>query len=285
MDAAFNITRRCNKGCDFCYLRLTGEDLPFETFKEIVDSAQPKTVTLTGGEPLLHPAFESFLGLLAEQGRHIHLLTNAIELNGKMDAIVKSGAELYVTYNASEKKILDALHEAHRRGVEINIHHVLSVESAEGLENICSEARFAKSISYLYPTSSEHNSVVMYGPERWFPLVEHALEIARTQGIPAYFEQAFARKGTALAVNPPCPTGKDIFIDVDGTSYPCCLLTDTMEGMKSHGPVKLEAGRCTFMKKYALPDDSPYVRLCPIVLTNALDGEQAFPSHLGEKDG
>lgn len=98
MDVAFNITRKCNKGCDYCYLRLTDEDLPFDRIKEILESIDVETVTFTGGEPLMHPNIKEILEFISGRGNHIHLLSNGILLNNDyLPSISEADAEIFVT--------------------------------------------------------------------------------------------------------------------------------------------------------------------------------------------
>lgn len=231
MDIAFNITRKCNKGCDYCYLNLTGEDLSGDRIKEILESVEVNTVTLTGGEPLMHPDIKDILAFISRKGNHIHLLSNGILLNEEcLIAIREASAELFVTYNEPDKKISGNLHQANQLGIEVNLHHVLTKKSVVSLDDICQDIDFAKSLLLLYPTDLGKGNVSMYVPDEWFPLLDRAIAITHGYGIRTYFEQAFAKKDSDLAKQQPCPTGKDVFIDVNGKSYPCCLLVDKLQG-------------------------------------------------------
>ena len=283
MDIAFNITRKCNKGCDYCYLDLNGKDLPVDKIKEILESIDTDTVTLTGGEPLMHPGFRDILAFISKRKNHIHLLSNGILLNeDNLAAIKEANAELFVTYNEPNTQVSGNLHQANRRGIEVNLHHVLTNNSVVHLEDICQDIDFAKSLLLLYPTDMGKGNVKMYTPEAWFPLLDRALAITHRYPVKTYFEQEYAKKGSALAKQQPCPTGKDLFIDVDGKSYPCCLLVDKVQGNDSMIPARMSSERCNFVRANPLPASSDYVRLCPIVITDKYDGAFQFPSHLGE---
>ena len=103
MDVAFNITRRCNKSCDYCYLKLANRSLSLESIQEIVESKKPNTVTITGGEPLMHPEIKDILEFLADQGNHIHLLSNGILLTENvLPTITETNAELHIIPNCPE---------------------------------------------------------------------------------------------------------------------------------------------------------------------------------------
>jgi len=284
MDIAFNVTRKCNKSCDYCYLSLTGENLSFEKIKEIVEASNPETVTLTGGEPLMHPNIEELLTFLSKRGNHIHLLSNGILLNEDyLSAIREANAELFVTYNEPNKRISQNLHQANHKGIDVNLHHVLTEKSVESLDEICQDLRFAKSLLLLYPTDLGDEKVTMYSPDEWFPLLDRSILTTQSYGIKTYFEQAFAKKCSELAKQQPCPTGKDLFIDANGRAYPCCLLVEKVQGSDSLLPIRMTPERCNFIRDNSLPDSSEYIRICPIAITDKYDGSFQFPSHLGDK--
>jgi len=284
MDVAFNVTRKCNKGCDYCYLNLTGEDLSLEKIKEIVEASNPETVTLTGGEPLMYPNIEELLSFLSQRGTHIHLLSNGILLNEDyLSAIREADVELFVTYNEPNKRISRNLHHANHKGIDINLHHVLTEKTVDSLDDICQDLNFAKSLLLLYPTDLGDGKVTMYGPNEWFPLLDKAILTIQSYGIKTYFEQAFAKKGSELAKKQPCPTGRDLFIDANGMSYPCCLLVDKVQGSDNLSPLRMTSNKCTFIRDNPLPEPSKYVRICPIVITDTYDGSFQFPSHMGDK--
>ncbi|MBU0471288.1 MAG: radical SAM protein [Nanoarchaeota archaeon] len=284
MDVAFNITRKCNKGCDYCYLDLTGEDLSVDTIKKILESLNLKTVTLTGGEPLVHPDIKEILSFISQRGNHIHLLSNGILLNDDyLPTISEANAELFVTYNKPNKKISGNLHQANHEGIDVNLHHVLTEQSVASLDNICQDMGFAKSLLLLYPTDLGDGKVNMYNPDDWFSLLDRAISTTQSYGIKTYFEQAFAKKDSELAKQQPCLTGKDLFIDVNGMAYPCCLLVDKVQGSDRLTPIRMTPDRCNFIRDNPLPDSSEHIRICPIVITDRYDGSFQFPSHLGDK--
>ncbi len=284
MDVAFNVTRKCNKGCDYCYLNLTGEDLPLERITEIVESSNPETVTLTGGEPLMYPHIEDLLGFLSERKTHVHLLSNGILLDDYLSVIREADAELFVTCNEPNERVSQNLHRANREGIDVNLHHVLTKESITSLDDICQDLDFAKSLLLLYPTDLGDGKVEMYKPDEWFPLLDSAISKTQSYGIKTYFEQAFAKKGSQLEKQQPCPTGEDLFIDSDGKSYPCCLLVDKMQGSVEPTPIRITPERCYFIRNNPLPESSEYIRICPIVITDKYDGSLQFPSHLGDNE-
>lgn len=73
-------TTRCNLKCKHCYLGAsTGEDMPFEVFRQMVDEfiqLGGLKIMLSGGEPLLHPLIWEFLEYLKASGLRVVMLSN-----------------------------------------------------------------------------------------------------------------------------------------------------------------------------------------------------------------
>lgn len=98
------ITTRCNMHCKHCFLSATsaGIDLSPTQFrdqliKKLIDS-NVKKVTLTGGEPLLHPALLDFVAELDKVGIHSCICTNAALITEEM---LKELEHLKVHFNVS----------------------------------------------------------------------------------------------------------------------------------------------------------------------------------------
>lgn len=79
------ITSNCNLRCIHCYNE-SGElrdQISVEAFKNVLgcyDNPKKASITLSGGEPLLHPQVWKFIDMMLESGilaRNILLITNA----------------------------------------------------------------------------------------------------------------------------------------------------------------------------------------------------------------
>jgi len=90
---ALNLTRRCNLGCQHCYLdagtRLDGEDGELTTIevKSLIDDiaglAPECMIVMTGGEPLLRPDIEELVAHAAKRKLMVVLGSNGVLLNAK----------------------------------------------------------------------------------------------------------------------------------------------------------------------------------------------------------
>lgn len=80
------ITSKCNFSCIYCYLgyRTEEKDMSFNDIKKVIDilsKSNVRQVTLTGGEPLLHPNILNIVKYSSDKGLIVHLCTNGYLLS------------------------------------------------------------------------------------------------------------------------------------------------------------------------------------------------------------
>ena len=93
ISGTFELTPRCNFNCRMCYVHLKPEQIPkfgrelkAKEWLRIAEEAKAAGTTwlcITGGEPLMHPEFETIYKELAQMGFFITLQTNASLIQGK----------------------------------------------------------------------------------------------------------------------------------------------------------------------------------------------------------
>lgn len=108
ISGTFELTPRCNFNCRMCYVHLKSEQIPNYgrelTAKEWIRIAQEAKeagttwLCVTGGEPLMHPEFETIWKALCQMGFFITLQTNASLIKGKT-------AELFRDYPPRSVKV------------------------------------------------------------------------------------------------------------------------------------------------------------------------------------
>ena len=99
ISGTFELTPRCNFSCRMCYVHLRPEQIPLHgrelTAKEwirIAGEARKAGTTwlcVTGGEPLMHPEFETIWRELTDMGFFITLQTNGSLITGKMAKLLE----------------------------------------------------------------------------------------------------------------------------------------------------------------------------------------------------
>lgn len=82
------ITMKCNERCIHCYIpnhvKDNGQDIPYDIFCKVVDDAKHlgvNTITLSGGEPMLHKQFVEMLEYCNSSGVAVNLFSNLTLLN------------------------------------------------------------------------------------------------------------------------------------------------------------------------------------------------------------
>lgn len=99
ISGTFELTPRCNFNCRMCYVHLKPEQIPGYgrelTAKEWIRIAREAKeagttwLCVTGGEPLMHPEFETIWKELSQMGFFITLQTNASLIQGKMARLLE----------------------------------------------------------------------------------------------------------------------------------------------------------------------------------------------------
>lgn len=99
ISGTFELTPRCNFNCRMCYVHLKPEQIPKYgkelTAKEWIRIAQDAKAAgttwlcITGGEPLMHPEFETIWRELCQMGFFITLQTNASMIGEKTERLLE----------------------------------------------------------------------------------------------------------------------------------------------------------------------------------------------------
>lgn len=96
--ALLQITERCNLHCAHCFVSAGdyGDTMPIEVIRNTVipklKQCRVSQVTLTGGEPFIHPNIIDVVRFLKEVGIHVGICTNATIINTEqMETLAKIG--------------------------------------------------------------------------------------------------------------------------------------------------------------------------------------------------
>jgi pyruvate-formate lyase-activating enzyme len=169
---------RCNQDCRTCW---QGRDWPappddvFDRWLEELCAAGIGSLTLSGGEPTLHPRLPHWLRQAARAGVHVTLESNAIRLgeDGVLDELRAAGLEsVVVSLHAADAAVSDAVTRAPgtfaltvagtraalAAGLRVGVHCVVERGNVEGLEaharfvaeGLGGERRVAQ-VSYSFP--------------------------------------------------------------------------------------------------------------------------------------
>jgi hypothetical protein len=148
------VVRHCNHFCGFCSNPTTPYVHTFDSMKVLVDDFVKRGyfgVILTGGEPSLHPELPAISRYARDQGLHVRMITNGWRLSDPAfaDEMAAAGLSLvhvsvYSVRAAIEarlrgvegtlEKAFQAVENAHRAGIEVNINCVINKLNADHLD-------------------------------------------------------------------------------------------------------------------------------------------------------
>lgn len=153
------VTERCNLHCKHCFnsSESVGNDL---SFQNVVEKVIPKLlnanvtrVTLTGGEPMLHPQILDMVKVFVEKGIHITLCTNGVLFTKEKIEYLYNLGNVHI--NVSLDGFSYASHGIFRgiKSKEIynNLLENIKMIGEKGLLNgiLCSPNRFSNDEEYL----------------------------------------------------------------------------------------------------------------------------------------
>ncbi len=148
----WELTLRCNMRCIHCG-STAGQPRPdelsveegFNLIDQLVDLGM-EVITLSGGEPLTHPAWDQYAKRLVEAGVHTYIITNGLLLEQNIDRIVASGVKrLGISFDGTEpvhdkirnhpgcfKKAIAGAHKAMEAGLKMGaVTHVSGANIGE----------------------------------------------------------------------------------------------------------------------------------------------------------
>lgn len=250
-----NLTSRCNLDCVYCYMQpRSGVDMARPDFERIIDGLADVgvfLVTLSGGEPFLHPNFPDMFRYAHKRFAHVMTLTNGTGMRQcHADAIQQvldeKGA---VTIQVSLDSI-DAHVNALTRAQSQRTLRTIKQLAAMGCHVIVAIVVTHHNVATVVPTID-----ALSAHTRWFhlmtvqdirskPGMEHELEAEKGMRASLWTELRALANARDLAINyptkncePGCATGapcmagfSNLVVDPDLKVRPCDRLTDIVLG-------------------------------------------------------
>ncbi|MFP4118011.1 MAG: radical SAM protein [Candidatus Woesearchaeota archaeon] len=133
-DAYILMLMDCNQDCMFCSLPKKGEYLSYEDLKKKIDRYHKESydqVTLTGGEPTLHPDLLRTIRYVKSKGMEVRMITNGSNLNKKMiDDIVGAGIDYFAlsvhTFDQEKAKKISDYEDYSIKAIFESIEYILN---------------------------------------------------------------------------------------------------------------------------------------------------------------
>ncbi|WP_419908263.1 radical SAM protein [Candidatus Poriferisodalis sp.] len=135
--ALLKVTDRCDLRCSHCFVSATqdGEDMPASVLRRVIErlcAAGVANVTITGGEPLLHPELPEMLGDLVAAGLDVTVCTNGVSLD---DTLIHRAIELgHIKFSVSLDGVRASSHGKFRGNPHTFAHTVANARRLAGAQ-------------------------------------------------------------------------------------------------------------------------------------------------------
>ena len=280
LNLAIAITRRCNKTCKFCYLSRSNEDLSVEHLRATLRRVALAHVSITGGEPLMHPELRDILSWLRPRCKELYLLTNAVLLNDSWVAFFAAHrVHLFISVPDGNEATLAAVRCAAAGGARVSIQHVLTDRSVPALKSLLTLSDCVSSAILLYPVSFQKGARRMYGWRRWRQLVRTAVDTLTPFGERLFYEPAFVPIEPGNHQHPRCDARTVMFMDSDGLFYPCCFLPDVLAGSAAAESRLCDPFYCPVLN-CEVNHPSNIQRICPLVIRSTGSSSPFSPADI-----
>ncbi len=252
-----HITDRCNYTCVHCYQASCREapDMPLDAACRLIDEAAAvgtRGVTISGGEPLLHPRLEELVSHAASRMR-VRLLTNGSLIDGRWAALLaETGALVQVSLDGADETTHDRIRSPGS--------FTAALRAVDLLQQAGLGERVNLSTTIMKQNLHQLSAIIGLAEERgvsqvrFLPLARRGRAAGNWAGIgagvtvedhEAFYRQVIGeqRSGSCrVSINcglsgfllevPPhiapdgiwCSVGRTLVADVDGSAYPCVLM-------------------------------------------------------------
>ena len=251
-----HITRRCNLKCPHCYVGDSDSsiiDLPkkviFELIDELINNGG-NGLTISGGEPLLHPDINKIL-LYASKKLTVRLLTNGTKINSTMAKFIADN-NIYVQISldgstealhdsirgtGSYKKILRAIEELQKynAGNKLNLCTTLMKKNQSDWKQMINFAEKNEILLHRFlhlreiGRANNHPMAQALTSNEYEKFISHISKLQRDKQ--QKIELTCGMSGLLLKMPEEfqtddiwCPVGRMVVIDTNGDAFPCVLL-------------------------------------------------------------
>jgi uncharacterized protein len=249
-----HITRRCNLKCPHCYISATDRqtDLPTTAIVSLIDTLIEQGgegVTISGGEPLIHPEIKQILAYASKQ-LTVRLLTNGSLIDKQMAAfLAKHRIYVQISLDGATEAIHDSIRGAGSYKQVIQAIELIQAQNAGDRLNLCT--------TLMEKNANDWNHMIDLAENKNIPLLRflHLREVGRAghSGTSALSVSAYEKfiahinhmqfnrhqkveltcGMSGLLLKMPesfktddiwCPVGRMMVIDTNGNVYPCVLM-------------------------------------------------------------
>lgn len=248
-----HLTNRCQRDCDHC-LRdpaQTPVDLPLDAAAAAIAFVRAEFgvthVSLTGGEPTLHPQFDALIDLVADASMTWDMMTNGERFAEVLVDLDKRPARVTAlrSLSISLDGATEATHDGIRgpgsfravmaaasicgvRGIPFGVNMTVHRRNVGELERLGLDAALlgAKHVSFgmMQPTGTALDEGLAIGPDEWRRIHQRIERLASVLRLTVVAPEGHWRS----TVEPLCGPlrGETIHVDIHGRLSLCCLQSD-----------------------------------------------------------
>jgi len=249
----FHVTNRCQRDCDHC-LRDPSQvavDLPLEAAATAIAFARAQFgvthVSLTGGEPTLHPHFVQLIDLIAAAGMTWDMVTNGerfADIIAQLDeqpSRVTSLRSLSLSLDGANETTHDGIRGPGSfravmaaasicavRSIPFGLQMTVNCRNVDEIERLGLDAALlgAKHVSFamMQPTGTALDEELAIGPDEWRQIFHRIERLASVLRITVVAPEGYWRKTAEPLCGP--LRGETMHVDVHGRLSLCCLQSD-----------------------------------------------------------
>lgn len=253
-EISIEIIRKCPNRCLHCSSlssEACKEMIPFEKFKEVVDSGKKlglQTVCFSGGEPFLHPDLAKMTAYVSDSGLRSYVYSSGIYMDAKknrapvptelLDKLAGKVTKIIYNIEAVDEAVYDTimgtkgcfsfLKQSIRRSVDRNIevegHFVpmkLNKDQIEPVVDFCQRSGISK-ISFLrlviHGRAQKHKEQLLLLKEEQEDVASRLMKLYQTRS--SYIRIGVPLFGETAETHCEAASGK-LNIRYDGNVYPC----------------------------------------------------------------
>ena len=233
-----NINRECNLDCDYCYMDLRPDYMTFDTFRLLLNRYSPESLSISGGEPFLHPDIFGMLELAVQHVQRVNVVTNGTLLkrySGRIrrvaESIYPSTSRMSFSFSldrvqkrqAASGAMLEMLKEM---GFSIRVYLFPDGQGIDReLGNLSSIAALVDTCQLLFPVPMGRNSDRSVKKAEWEAVAAQFIEFCRSARIEPLIQRGYSNVLTRDG-DDDSPVAASVFADYDGSVHECCLLSE-----------------------------------------------------------
>jgi MoaA/NifB/PqqE/SkfB family radical SAM enzyme len=247
---AFHVTDRCQLDCQHC-LRDPAQkptDLDASLIARVLDQVVPiygtRHVSLTGGEPTLHPELSTIVDSIVDRGLDWHLVTNGkraegffamlrarparlaglTSLNFSVDGATESVHDA-IRGSGSYREVLGAISLAHHLGVKFSMNLSINARNVHELEAFAFQAAQLGAarvqFNMLQPTGTLHDVALKLELDEWEGVLDRIARLKDTLKVSVEGAEGFPRDQPFHLCDP--FRSEVLHVDVLGRLNLCCM--------------------------------------------------------------